>query len=420
MFGLLGKKLSHSFSKTIHESLQNEHKYNLYELDSIDSFLKERQFKAINVTIPYKEDVIPYLDNVEGVAKVLGNVNTIVNTNGTLTGYNTDYDGLKFTLSHNGISLKGKVVIILGNGSTSRTIQHLCKANLAKKIYVLARNPKHGEYHLDAFETLNTAQIIFNATPVGMFPNNTDSFDFDLNSESSLEAVVDLVYNPLHSKLLLQARKLNLKAVNGLMMLVHQAVLASEYFHNTKYPASKTIDIYKTLLLQELNIVFIGMPMSGKTHYAKLISKLYKKEVIDLDKALVLAEGIQIDTIFKNYGENHFRLLESKIVDKYAKQHNKAISTGGGVILNPDNIELLKQNGIIIFLDVPFEILKSFNPKNRPLLQNKDNLKKLFDYRHNLYVDSCDIRIIKKSLNEDLIIKRIEAEIDEYINIKWT
>ena len=172
--------------------------------------------------------------------------------------------------------------------------------------------------------------------------------------------------------------------------------------------------------MAKLNIVFIGMPMSGKTHYAKLISKLYKKEVIDLDKALVLAEGIQIDTIFKNYGENHFRLLESKIVDKYAKQHNKAISTGGGVILNPDNIELLKQNGIIIFLDVPFEILKSFNPKNRPLLQNKDNLKKLFDYRHNLYVDSCDIRIIKKSLNEDLIIKRIEAEIDEYINIKWT
>lgn len=419
MYGLLGKKLSHSFSKLIHEKLQNDQSYHLIEKDSIDDFLTSPTFHGINVTIPYKQDVIPYIDHLDDISIQTNAVNTIINNNGTLHGYNTDYYGLEFLVSHNNISLQDKTVLILGNGSTSRTIQYLCQQKQAKKVYVIARNPNPNEYHFDAFRTLNNVEIIFNATPVGMFPNNEMSFPFTLD-ETHLEAVIDCVYNPLRTNLMIEAENKGIKAINGLLMLVYQAVKASELFHNTTYEMTTIEQIFKDLYLSQMNISLIGMPMSGKTHFTKLIAKQYNKELIEVDKEIPLVANKSIPDIFSEDGESVFRSIESEIISKFSRLQNKAISTGGGSILNQHNVDLLKQGGIIIFLDVPLSILKGFNPKNRPLLQNSSNLKQLFDERYSLYVAACDIRIIKKSLKEEVTLQKIEVKINEYIDSKWS
>jgi len=415
MYCLIGKKLGHSYSKEIHESL-SETIYNLIELDKLDSFFKEKHFKACNITIPYKKEVIKYCDYLSETATRTQSVNSIVNIKGKLHGYNTDYDGLKYLLHFNDITIKNKSISILGNGSTSRTIQILCKDLNAKEINVYARNPNQEEEHLNTIENNQNTNIIFNATPVGMFPNNANSLDINLNIHKNLEAVVDLIYNPHETDILKKARKLKIKSVNGLLMLIHQAVKSSEIFHQTIYSIDVTDEIYKSILFKTLNFVFIGMPMSGKSFFSKVVSKKYGKEVVDIDKVIMMDEDTSIESIFRLKGEEYFRLLETKTIEKISKLHNLAVSTGGGTILNEKNIDYLKQNGIIIFLDVPFSLLKTFNPKNRPLLRDKSNLNKLYQDRYPLYKKYSDITVIKNSYDEIETLSRIEEKINEYFN----
>ncbi len=229
MYGLIGKKLAHSYSKEIHEQLHNE-EYNLIELDKLDSFFLEKNFKGLNITIPYKTDVIKYCDELSELARRTQSVNSIVNINGKIHGYNTDYDGLKYLLEYNQISLSNKRVLILGNGSTSRTIQVLCQDLNTEFILVSARNPKENEVPYTTLKNNQNIHLIFNATPVGMYPNNENSLNIDLDSFKGLEAVIDLIYNPLETNILQKARKKRIKYINGLMMLVHQAVKSSEIF----------------------------------------------------------------------------------------------------------------------------------------------------------------------------------------------
>ncbi len=420
MFGLIGKKLSHSFSKEIHEKLQPNHEYHLYELNELAPFFQEKQFKGINVTIPYKQEVIQYLDEVDSHAKALGNVNTITNIDGYTKGYNTDYYGLEYMLKFYNINLEDKIVLILGNGSTSSTIKYLCSQKKAKRVYVAARNPKMGEYNLDSLNTFNNAQIIFNSTPKGMFPNNYEYFDVDFDFFDDVRAVVDVIYNPLRSDLLIQARKHGITTANGLMMLVAQAFFASEIFHLQTYNINNIYNIYKYLVKSMVNLVLIGMPMSGKTHYAKLLSKKYNKEVIELDQYIENTNKKSIPKIFEEDGENVFRYLETLAIKDVSKQHKLAISTGGGVVLSERNIDILRQNGIMIFLDMPLHILKKGNPKGRPLLQDKRMIEKLYYDRYELYREYADILIVKESFNEDVIMNQIEVKLNEYFNLKWT
>ena len=419
MYGLLGKKLDHSFSKIVHESLFDI-EYELIQTNNLDLFFKNSSIQGLNVTIPYKSEIIPFLDELSPEAIETNAVNTIIFRSGKLIGYNTDYSGLLQALSYYNISLHNKTIIIMGNGSTSRTINAVCQKNQAKNIYVLARNPNKNEYHFNDVDNLKNIDIVFNATPVGMFPNNIDNPLLDLIKLPNLSSVIDVVYNPLRSNLLIQAKKLRIKTVNGLFMLISQASKSIELFHNTKI-SDKAIDIYyKKLLLQSLNLVFIGMPMSGKSFLAKKISEVYRIELIDFDNKIEISTGRTIENIFNIEGEIFFRNLEKLQVLKTYKLHNKAISCGGGIILNQNNIDMLKQNGLIIFIDAPLSLLKVNIAKNRPLLKKKGSLEKLYNERRKLYINNADIIIKKTSLDEIATLKEIEVKINEYISSKWS
>ncbi|AIO18289.1 Shikimate dehydrogenase [Candidatus Izimaplasma bacterium HR1] len=419
MYGLLGKKLSHSFSKTIHEQFTNT-KYELIETSSLDQFFKTRQIEGINVTIPYKNKIIPYLDELSPEAREINAVNAVISRNGKLLGYNTDYYGLNKTLDYYNIKVKDQTIIILGNGSTSKTISYYCKKNLAKKVIILARNPKSNEYNLNKVDNFKSTTIVFNATPVGMFPNNNQGALVELSNLPNLTSVVDVIYNPIRSNLLIAAEELKLTAVNGLLMLIYQAVESIKLFHNIHISDVEVIDYYHKLQFKKQNLVFIGMPMSGKTFLSNLTSKKYNKNFVDIDEEITIYTRDSIENTFKNQGEDYFRNVESNIISKYSKLNNQAISCGGGVILNKENMVNLKQNGIIIFIDMPLTLLKKCNPRNRPLLKDKSNIERLYSERYRLYKSFADITIHKTSFNEKAIMRQIEVNINEYISTKWS
>ena len=415
MRGLIGKTLSHSFSKEIHERLDQK-EYNLIELSKLDSFFQEKAFSALNVTIPYKSDVIPFLDSVSNSAKEINAVNTIVNKNGKLHGYNTDVDGLVYAFNYYNISLENKVVGIIGNGATSRTVNYVSLLNKASNIKIFARNPKKNEYSLSEISNHKDINILINATPIGMYPNNFQDKVLNVSKLPVLEFVFDLVYNPLQTQLILDAKQANIKAANGLIMLIHQAVKANELFNDIKHNNTVTNNLYRDILMDQLNIVLIGMPMSGKSYYSRQIASAYHKDLVDVDKEIEYTQKKSIPDIFKDVGELEFRRIESSIIKDISKGLNKAISTGGGVVLNKNNINFLKQNSVIIFLDVPLKDLKNIPPKGRPLLKDPNNLENLYNQRHQLYLESCDIRIEKNSFNTTEIMHKIEVKLNEYIS----
>lgn len=419
MYGLLGKKLGHSFSKTIHEHFIQT-PYQLIETVNLNQFFQSTKFSGLNVTIPYKKDVIPFIDYLSTEVKEIGVVNTIIKKDNKTYGYNTDYYGLSKTLEYNKISVDGKNVIILGNGSTTETIKYYCKINNAKNVVILARNPRAGEHELSQLSEFKDTSIVFNATPVGMFPNNNHPLLVDLTSLPHLTSVIDMIYNPLKSNLLIDAEERGLKAVNGLLMLIYQAIKSIELFHNITITDEEVIQYYTDLRWNKTNLVFIGMPMSGKSFYANHVSKLYNKELVEIDEEIMIYAKDTIDNIFKTKGETYFRNTESHIISKYSKRNNQAISCGGGVILNKENMVNLKQNGIIIFIDMSLELLKTCNPKRRPLLQDKKNLEKLYNDRIELYRTFQDITIEKTSFDKNTILNQLEVKLNEYISTKWS
>ena len=400
-YGLIGEKLGHSFSKEVHNKLF-DYDYELKEIpqNELDLFLKQRAFKAINVTIPYKEKVIPYLDFVSDIAAEIGAVNTVVNKNGKLNGYNTDFRGLKSLIQKNGINLKDKKVLILGSGGTSKTAVAVANSLGAKEVLRVSRNKKDGFItYEDIYINHTDTQILINTTPCGMYPN-IDVSPLDISAFKRLEGVVDAIYNPLRSKLVCDAQKRGIKAVGGLYMLISQAVFAAEKFLDTNIEPQKTDAVYKSILNQKQNIVLVGMPGSGKTTVGKLLAKKLQLEFLDTDDLITEKYG-NITDIFKTKGEAVFRDYESEVIKEISAVGGRVIATGGGAVLRPQNTDLLKRNGRIYFLDRPLESICA--TPDRPLSSNRQDLEKRFNERYDIYRKCADRHIISDGTETDTV-----------------
>lgn len=405
-YGLIGEKLGHSFSKVIHESFA-DYEYDLMPVakEDLHDFMTKREFSAINVTIPYKQDVIPYLSYIDDAAKKIGAVNTIVNRDGKLYGYNTDFGGLRKLILKNDFDFIGKKVLILGTGGTSKTAFAVAEDLGAAEIYNVGRK---SEVNYDNVKALhNDACYIINTTPCGMFPNN-DTAAISLDGFSNLEGVVDVVYNPLKTKLVRQAESLGIKGCCGLYMLVSQAVFASEIFLGVKYDEQVYENVYKKLLTQKQNIVLTGMPGSGKSTIGKALAEKLGKEFVDTDDLIVSSEGKQISDIFACCGEKYFRDVETAAIKDISCKNGYVIATGGGAVLRSENIDYLKSNGKIFFLNRPLDDI--IPTDDRPLSSNFDDLKKRFDERYPTYIATADEEIIVDGIVEnavDRIIKKL-------------
>lgn len=392
-YGLIAEKLGHSFSKDIHNKLF-DYEYELHEVDrdSFDLFMKKREFKAINVTIPYKEAVIPYLDKISDTAKKIGAVNTIVNENGVLCGYNTDYSGLKQLIEKSGIVIDGKKVLVLGSGGTSKTAYHVAKDMGARFVSRVSRENKDDCItYQDAYDKHSDCDVIINTTPVGMYPNIGKS-PVDIDLFTKLTGVIDVVYNPLCTKLVVDAKAKGIKAVGGLYMLVCQAIDASEKFVNKKVEFCKKMQIYKEIVKSKQNIVLIGMPGAGKSTIGKLLAKEVGKTFVDTDEEIVKLLNKKIPDIFSELGESGFRKIECEVIEKLSCLQNAVIATGGGAVLNKRNMDLLKENGRIYFIDRNIEDIVTTS--DRPLSSNKADLEKRYRERYSLYCERCDKHIL--------------------------
>ncbi len=394
IYGCIGEKLGHSFSADIHAMLASK-PYELRELrpDEIGNFLTERRFCGINVTIPYKQIVIPYLDEIDGTAKKIGAVNTIVNRDGKLYGYNTDFDGLSALLHAIGANLNGKTVAILGTGGTSLTALAVAESQNAKRIIRVSRHEGENLVTYETFykEFAKDVQILINTTPVGMFPK-TDGCPIDLDRLPNLEAVADPVYNPLRTNLIFNAKQRNIPASGGLLMLTAQAVRASEIFTGVNYPSGTAEKICAVLTERKENIVLSGMPGSGKSTVGKLLAEKTGRKFLDLDDEITKADGRTPAEIIRAEGEETFRRIETDVLKNILSGLTFAVlALGGGTVLRDENIRLLKQNGKIYFLDRPLsELLPT---ADRPLSSTKEAVGRRYRERIDRYNATGDFKI---------------------------
>ena len=410
-YGCIGEHLTHSFSKEIHNLIE-DYDYVIKEIEreDLEEFMTKKDFCAINVTIPYKELVIPYIDVISDTAKKIGAVNTVVNKDGILFGYNTDFFGMKLMLLKHGIDPCGKKALILGTGGTSKTAKAVLENLGAEKIVFVSRSAKNGSVSYEDAEKLhNDAGIIINTTPCGMYPD-TEKCPVDIDKFPCLSGVADAIYNPLRSNLILKARERGINATGGLYMLVAQAVFAAEKFSGKKYDDNITDKIYKKILSQKENIVLVGMPGSGKSTVGKLIEKSTDFKFIDTDALIEERKGMSISHIFEKFGEGYFRDAESEIIKEVSNKTGFIISTGGGAILKKDNIHNLKKNGKIFFLDRP---LKDLIPtSDRPLAKDADAIKKRYEERYGIYL-SCADEVIKVTGDARGVADEIKRSIDK-------
>lgn len=405
-FGLIGEKLGHSYSKEIH-NLIADYGYELREVkrEELGAFMTERAFSGINVTIPYKKSVMDYLDVISDDAKKIGAVNTVVNRDGKLYGYNTDFYGLKALLIHNGVSVRNKKVLILGSGGTSDTAYNVVTGLNAKEAIKVSRTKKDGFVTYDEAARLHSdADVIINATPVGMYPDD-DGVPVNIGIFPSLSAVIDAIYHPLRTNLVSDAEKRGIKACGGLYMLVAQAVYAAALFENKKPDENLIDDVYGKILNDKRNIVLIGMPSSGKTTIGKALAARIGKRFADTDELIVGTTGKSIPEIFEKEGEKVFREIEKKVICDIAVNDGTVIATGGGVILDEKNVLALKRNGVIVYLDRKIDNLIATD--SRPLSSNVDDLKKLYAKRKPLYEKYAEITIDD---NDDVatVVRRAE------------
>ena len=391
-YGCIGEHLKHSFSKEIHNSLA-DYEYKLCEIpkDKLDSFMDKRDFLAINVTIPYKEAVIPHLHFIDEFAREIGAVNTVVNRDGRLYGYNTDFYGMSALFSHVGIDAKNKKVIILGTGGTSKTAYATARSLGAAEVIKVSRTKKGDaiDYN-ELYEVHADADIVINTTPSGMFPNIFDA-PVDISRLPRLSGVIDAVYNPLRTPLISAALERGIRAEGGLYMLVAQAVRASEIFIDTKYRGEVLESVYEKIKAVKENIVLIGMPASGKSTVGKLLAQRLDRKFIDTDKLIVERSKKSIPEIFAECGERGFRDVESEVIKEVASSTSAVISTGGGAILRGENITALKENGRVYFIDRPLEKLMPTN--DRPLSSDRASIEKRYSERYHIYTECADKRI---------------------------
>lgn len=389
-YGVIGEHLKHSFSKEIHSKIA-DYVYEIKEIppENVEAFIKERDFSGINVTIPYKETVIPYLDFISDDAKKIGAVNTVVNKNGKLFGYNTDYMGMRALIIRAYGEIKDKKVLILGAGGTSKTA-HAVISDMDPKneiLKVVRENQSGTITYEKAYKDHTDAQVIINTTPVGMYPKNSYTA-FDISSFSSLECVIDAVYNPIKTRLVQDAEEKGIKAEAGLFMLAAQAVYASAIFTGKEADGSLSEKVFSDVLREKENIVLIGMPCSGKTTVGKELARVTGKKFVDTDCEIVKKTGIDIPTYFGKYGEASFRKVEKEVIEEISKENSQIIATGGGCILDFENIRNLRSNGKIYFLDRSLENL--IPTSDRPLSSDREALEKRYNERYAKYVSYAD------------------------------
>ncbi len=383
--GLLGRKLGHSYSPQIH-SMLNDYEYLLFEKEpeELEDFLRCGEFDGLNVTIPYKKSVIPYCAELSESARAIGSVNTIIRRpDGSLYGDNTDAFGFESLINSSGISVAGKKALVLGSGGASVTVCAVLKKLGAGEVIVISRK---GENNYDNISNHADAGIIVNATPVGMYPNNGEKA-VDLSTFKNLSGVLDVVYNPARTAILLQAEELGIPGACGLHMLVAQAKRSSELFTGSKIADSEISRIESVLSRQMQNIVIIGMPGSGKTTVANRLGELLGRKVCDTDAEIVSRAGMSIPEIFEKFGEEHFRKLETEVMADVGKLGGLIISTGGGCITRAENYPLLHQNGTIVWIKRDLDRLER---DGRPISMKTD-LTELYAKRREHYERFADI-----------------------------
>ena len=402
--GLIGEKLSHSYSVDIHTHLSSK-PYEIKQLnaDELKEFMIAKEFEGINVTIPYKQTVISYLTSMDKIAEKTNAVNTIVNRDGKLYGYNTDVYGFRFLIDHYKVEPTGKKVIVLGDGGAAQAIKQVFSEHQLRELVVVKRNVDIGCISYDECYLKHTdAEIIVNTSPVGMYPN-TNASPIILDSFYQLESVIDIIYNPLKTKLLVRAEELGVKAIGGLMMLVAQAKKAVEIFDETKIADSEVVDYTKKLSNSKRNIVLIGMPGAGKSVILRNLKSFYDYKTIDVDDEIVKKANKSIPDLFAEIGEEGFRALEAKCIEEISKESHQIIACGGGVVKNRVNMELLKQNGYILFIDRSHELLPI--DKGRPLSEDRNAIMKLYDERIGLYKKYSDVVVKNDGSIEEVVTK---------------
>ena len=391
-YGCIGEKLSHSFSKDIHACLA-DYDYAIREIprEDLAAFMTAHNFKAINVTIPYKRDVMPYLDEIDPIAAAIGAVNTIVNRGGKLVGYNTDFAGMRKLLQRAGIRLAGKKVLVLGSGGTSKTAVAVANALGAREVLRVSRSAKDDciSYE-DALANHADAEVILNTTPSGMYPE-LNAQPIDLAQFPHLVGVADAIYNPLRSRLVRQAQSRGIPATGGLYMLVAQAAVAVEHFLDTAVEDEKIEKVYRKILNDKQNLVLIGMPGCGKTTLGKQLAAKCGMHFIDTDDLIREQTGTDIPTIFADRGEAGFRDVESAVIRSLESVQNTVIATGGGAILREENVNVLRANGRLCFLDRPLEALVT--TADRPLSSDREKLRQRYNERYDLYRAAADYTV---------------------------
>ena len=384
--GLLGRKLGHSYSPQIHSYL-GDYPYILYEKEpeEIEAFLKHGDFTGINVTIPYKKAVIPYLDELSPIAGKLGAVNTIVRrSDGTLFGHNTDYFGFSTMVARSGLKVSGKKVLVLGSGGASNTAVAVLE-ELGAQVVIISRQ---GENNYQNLFLHKDAALIVNTTPVGMYPD-TEAAPLDITAFPKLEGVLDVIYNPARTVLLQQAEEKGLVAMNGLLMLVAQAKESAEYFLGSPLEDILISKIHRTLSNQMQNIALIGMPGCGKSTIGALLARQLGRTFVDADEKIIALAGNSIPEIFAQDGEAVFRSLETQVLSELGKQSGLIIATGGGCVTIPCNYPLLHRNSQIFWLRRDPTLLPT---EGRPLSQ-ANNLNQMYQLRKPLYARFADHRI---------------------------
>ncbi len=394
--GLLGEKLGHSFSPLIHARF-GSYEYRLFPTprEELDAFLKSGTFANLNVTIPYKKEVIPYCQTLSPLAKQIGSVNTVKVTENGLVGYNTDYFGFCYMLEKAGIPIKGEKCAVIGNGGASATVCAALENLGAAQISIITK-----EKNTPAFiDTLADHTVVVNTSPVGMYPKNGNR-PLDLCRFHALKGVADLIYNPLKTALILQAEELGVPCIGGLSMLVAQAKQAAEIFEDKAIGNELLDDVIREITFLCTNIILIGMPGSGKSTIGKAIAEKLDKPFFDTDALIEDRAGKPILQIFAEDGEERFRELESQVLSEVSAKSGVVIATGGGIIKKKENHAYLRQNGRIVFVERPLDALST---NGRPLSSSAEAVAKLYAERHPIYKMLADITVQNTATVEDAV-----------------
>lgn len=404
VYGLLGRTLRHSYSPQIH-ALLGDYEYRLFEVEpqDLEAFLKKREFGGINVTIPYKKDVLPYLSGISDNAKRIGAVNTIiVKEDGGLYGDNTDYDGFLCLVQKSGFQVKGKKALVLGTGGASLPISAVLSDLGAREVVFISRS---GENNYQNLSRHADADLIVNTTPVGMYPNNLKA-PLSLSEFPNLSGVLDIVYNPQKTKLILDAERLGIPAYSGLLMLVAQGKRAAELFLGHDIPDSETDRIFKKLSTEMQNIVLVGMPGCGKTTVGKALAEQLNRPFFDADEEILKRTGKSAEAWIEACGEAVFRQKETEVLESLCKQSGTVIATGGGAVTVPENADILRQNSIVFFINRDVSALPV---EGRPL-SKATALSEMYEVRLPLYRSVCDYEIAADG-SVEAVVRRILEEL---------